>query len=125
MHDDGGNRFAAGVRRREERVQLGHRHLPAEPVEATEEDELQLLDDRARDAEEEVVEAPVLEVVFDPGAPHPADAAVDHDHLPVVDVTEAAQVPARRPVVSEWADLHTRLRCAHDADLDTRPVSRS
>ena len=53
-------------------------------------------DDRALDAHEQVVERAVLEVILDPGAADPADPAVDDHDLAVVDVPEAAQVPAGR-----------------------------
>jgi hypothetical protein len=72
------------------------RDRAAEPAEAGEEDELQLRDHRAREADEQVVEAAVVEVVLDPGAADPGDAAVDDEQLAVVDA------PGR----------------AHDADVD-------
>ena len=55
-------------------------------------------------AEEEVVEAAVVEVVLDPGAADPADPAVDDEELAMVEVTELR----RRP----------QPRRAHDADVD-------
>ena len=94
MQDDGGNPLAALLRLREEGVELGRRHRAAEPAKAGEEDQLQLGDDGACHADEQIVEAPVLEVILDPGAPDPADPAVHDDHLAVVDVPERANVPA-------------------------------
>ena len=49
------------------------------------------------------MEAAVVEVVLDPGAADPADAAVDDEELAVVEVAELRRRPARR---------------AHDADVD-------
>ena len=66
------------------------------------------------------MEAAVLEVVLDPGATDPADAAVDHDDLAVVDVTDSREVPALRATAAEWPGGNTRLRRAHDADLHAR-----
>ena len=85
------------------------RHLTAEPAEAREEDELELRDDRARDAEEQVVEAAVLEVVLDAGAADPADAPVDDHDLAVVDVPERREVPARGSALPERPDRRARL----------------
>ena len=90
----------------------------AEPAEAREKDELQLSHDGSRDAQEEVVEAAVLEVVLDPGSADPAHATVDQDDLSVVDVPEACQIPAGRPAAAERPDRHSRLRGADDADLN-------
>ena len=73
---------------------LVDRDLATEPAQAGDEHELELRDDRALDAHEQVVELAVLEVILDPGAADPADPAVDDHDLAVVDVPEAAQVPA-------------------------------
>ena len=67
-------------------VQLAGRELTAEPAEAGEEDQLELGDDRPRHAQEEVVEAPVLEVILDARPADPAHAPVDDEDLPVIDV---------------------------------------
>ena len=67
---------------------------PPEPEEARDEHELELADDRPFEPHEQVVEPPVLEVVLDPCAADPADAAVDDDDLAVVDVPDGAEVPA-------------------------------
>ena len=67
-----------------------------QPREARHEDELELRDDGAGDAHEEIVEAAVLEVILDAGAPDPADPAVDDDQLAMVDVPELVKVPLAR-----------------------------
>ena len=69
-------------------------------------------------ADEEVVEAAVVEVVLDPGAADPADAAVDDDQLAMVDVAELAHAPA--PGAGRGRRLRPRAqpRRAHDADID-------
>ena len=72
------------------------RHRSAQPAEAGEEHELELVDDRARDADEQIVEATVLEVVLDARPTDPADPAVDDEHLAVIEVPERVQVPAPR-----------------------------
>ena len=74
----------------EEGVELLRRHGAAEPAEAGEEHELQLRDHRPREADEQVVEATVGEVVLDPRAADPADAAVDDEDLAVVDAPRRA-----------------------------------
>ena len=70
------------------------------------------------DADEEVVEAAVVEVILDPGAADPADAAVDDHDLAMVDVPEPAEVPARSPARAEGptgpvAGLLSPRRSAH------------
>ena len=64
------------------------------------------------------MEAAVLEVILDPGAADPPDAAVDDHDLAVVDVPEPPEVPARFPAAAERADGHPRAGGSHDADLD-------
>ncbi len=96
------------------------RDRPTKPTEAGEEDQLQLSDHRTSDPHEQVVEATVLEVVFDPGSADPADSSVDDDELAMVDVPQATQVPASRAVGSERAELCSGLRRSDDADIDTR-----
>ena len=59
---------------------------------AQQEDRLELGDDRALDPAHDVVEALVVVVVLDPAAADVADAAIDHDHLAMV---EMEQVLAR------------------------------
>ena len=103
--------------RGEEHVQLVDRDRAVQPLEAGDEDELQLGDDRAGDPEEEVVEASVVEVVLDTGAADPPGAAVHDDELPVVEVAEPAEVPGppsarrRRLGPRPWA------HGPHDADV--------
>ena len=118
VEDGRGHRSATRLERREEAVELGRRHLAAQPAEAREEDELQLRDDGPGDAQEEVVKAPVVEVVLDPRPADPARAAVDDHELAVVDVPEGGEVPARVSAPTERPDRGPRLRGADDADLD-------
>jgi hypothetical protein len=77
-----------------------------------------LRDDRPREADEEVVEAAVLEVVLDPGASDPADPPVDHEQLAMVDVAERAEVPTDVAVGAERAERRPCLRRPDDADVD-------
>jgi hypothetical protein len=93
-------------------------YLASQPVEADEKDELELGDDRAGDAYEEVEEASVLEMVLDPGAAHPANAAVNDGNLAMVDMAERGEVPARRASATKRSNGRTELCGAHDADLD-------
>ena len=65
-----GNR--ASLERREEGIQFGDGNRSSQPAEAGEKDELELGDDRAGDAQEQVVEATVLEVVLDSRAARPS-----------------------------------------------------
>ena len=116
MEDDRGDRVSR-FGYREQGLELGDVDASAEPAEAREEDELELGDDGAAEPEEEVVEAAVLEVVLDSGAPDPPDATVDDDPFPVVDVREAGEVPAQRAAGSQRSDGSPRLRRADDADL--------
>ena len=91
---------------REEGVELLGRDRAAEPAEAGEEDELELRDDRPGDADEQSWKRPSCEVVLDPRAADPADAAVDDEELAVVDAPQLygfhrtappGRAPARRP----------------------------
>ena len=95
------------------------RNRPTEPAEARDEDQLELRDHRAGDADEQVVEAAVLEVILDPGAADPADAAVDDDDLAMIDVSEPGEVPARGAPGAERAGRRPHLCRAHDAHFDT------
>ena len=88
VQDDGGRTAGAFVERGEERLCAVCRDRAAEPAKAREEHELELRHDGALEADEQVVEAAVLEVIFDPGAADPADAPVDDDRLAMVDVTD-------------------------------------
>jgi hypothetical protein len=88
---------------REERFELAARDRSFEPAEAHDEYELELGDDRPRDAHEQIVESTVLEVILDPRTADPPDPPVDHDGLPMVDVAEMAEVPARRSVGGQWS----------------------
>ena len=101
MQHDRRHRVRAVLERREEGGDLGDGDGAAEPAKAGEEHELELRDDGAGDANEQVVEATVLEVVLDSGAADPADPAVDDDDLAVVDVPEGAEVPAHGPASPE------------------------
>ena len=102
----------------EERVELRCRYRPAEPAEAREEDELQLARDRAGDAQKEVVEAAVVEVVVDPGAADPPDPAVDDQVLAVVDVPELFNRPAGGIAGGGGLWGRAQLHRAHHAHLD-------
>ena len=84
--------------------------LALEPAKAGHEHELQLRHDGAADADEEVVEFAVLEVVLDPGAADPADPSVHDDDLAVVDMPQSTQVPASRAAAAERAARRARLR---------------
>jgi hypothetical protein len=103
--------------RLERREQLVEDYLPAEPPDAREEDELELRHDRPRDAHEEIVEAPVPEVILDAGATHPSDRTVDDRELAVVDVPERAEVPPRSRLRRRAPALRARLHRAHHPDL--------
>ena len=83
-------RDRARLELREEGVELLRRDGAAEPAEAREEHELQLRDDRPGEADEQVVEAAIGEMVLDPRAADPADAAVDDEQLAVVDAPRRA-----------------------------------
>ena len=117
VQDAGAQRVVPAVERGEQRVELGGGHPSAEPAEARDEDELELRDDRAGDADEEVVEAAVLEVVLDPGAADPAGPAVDDDRLAMVDVAELGEVPAQILLGAEQPAGRASLSRSHDADL--------
>ena len=118
VQHDRGHGIGAAVELREEGIELGCPDVPPEPAEGGDEHQLQLGDDRAGNAYEQIVEAPVLEVILDPGAAHPADAAVDDRHLAMVDVPELAKVPARVSRAAERTGRRACLHRAHDADLD-------
>ena len=118
VEDDGGHRSGARVEGREQPGGAVHRNDATQPAEAGDEDELQLRDDRSLDADEQVVELAVLEVILDPGASDPADAAVDNHDLAVVDVPQAAEVPAGGATRVERAAGCARLDRARHAHLD-------
>jgi hypothetical protein len=67
------------------------------------------------------VEAAVLEVVLDAGSTDPPDGPVDHDDLPVVDVREVADVPARGAAGGDRLRRRPRLCGAHHPYLDASP----
>ena len=115
---------ASAARARERAASSPGGHGAAEPAEAREEDELELRDDRPLDADEEVVEAAVLEMVLDPGAADPADPPVDDDDLAVVDVPERRGSSDRAIVRAERPE-RPALRAARYARLHARAVSRS
>jgi hypothetical protein len=97
LEDDRRNRVRPCLQEREQAVELVAPNRAPEPVEAGQEEELELRYHRPGGAYELLVEAAVVEVVLDSSAADPADAAV-HDHdLAMVDVPEARQVPACRP----------------------------
>ena len=110
----------AVLQRRKQGVQLSRRDLAAKPAVTGDEDELELRDDRPGHAHEEVVEAPVLEVVFDAGAADPPDAAVDDHDLAVIDVTQAGEIPFQLPVAPERPEGRAHLRRPNDADRYSR-----
>ena len=112
---------ASVVRGGQQLVERRRGHRAAEPAKAAEEDELELLHDGPGHAEEQVVEATVREVVFDPGAADPPDSSVDDHDLAVIDVTQRSQVPVHAAPGAEHAALRPRLRRAHHADLRARP----
>ncbi len=97
VEDDRRHGVRAILERGEEGRDLGDGNAAAEPAKAGEKHELELRDDGTGDANEQVVEATVLEVVLDSGAADPADPAVDDDDLAMVDVPERAEVPAHGP----------------------------
>jgi hypothetical protein len=72
------------------------------------------------DADEEVVEATVLKVVLDACAPDPADPAVHHDELAMVDVPEPAHVPPGRATPTQCSGGNAKPGRTHDANLDSR-----
>ncbi len=120
VQDRRGHRARLGVR--EERRQLLRRHAAAEPAEAGDEHELELRDDRPGHAHEQVVEAAVGEVVLDPRATDPADAAVDDEQLAVVDASHRAHDldvdPAGPQPLVEAARLAGARADAVDDDAD-------
>ena len=107
-------------------VKCRRRERAAQPPEAGEEHERELIDHRPGDAYEQIVEAPVAEVVLDPGAADPAGAAVDDRHLAMVEVAERVQVPARRATGAERAECSADLASPAPRTRRRRPsVSRS
>ena len=88
MEHDRRRWITSGVERREERIEVGARHRSAQPAEAGQEHELELVHDRPRDAQEQIVEATVLEVILDACPTDPADPAIDDEQLAVVEVPE-------------------------------------
>ena len=113
VEDDRGD--VAGALVREQRFDPVR--LPAQPAQARDEDELELRHDRPGDPDEQVVEAPVLEVILDPRAADPADPAVHDDDLAMVDVPEAREIPVQGAASAERAGRRPGLRRPHDADL--------
>ena len=108
----------SGVECREERIELCVRHGPAEPAKAGEEHELELVDDGPRDAQEQIVEATVLEVILDARPADPTDAAIDDQQLAVIEVSERVQGPAHRLPCVDRARLRAQLGGPHDAHCD-------
>ena len=118
MQNVGRHRVAARDELRQQRIECAERNLAAEPAEARDEDELELGDHGAGRPQEQVVEAPVLEVILDPRAADPTDPAVDDQHLAVVDVPETGKVPAGRAAGVERPERCTCPGASHDTDLD-------
>ncbi len=106
------------VVRREEKLEIVQGNDAAQPAECRDEHELQLRDDRPGDTEEEIMEAPVVEVVLDPRAADPADAAVDDDELAVVDASEPVEVPPSGAAGRERLGGSAQLRRSHHPDVD-------
>ena len=101
---------------------LGNR--AAEEPEARDEHDAELSDHRALDADEQVVEPPVLEVILDACTSDPSDPTVDDDRLAMVDVAEGTDVPAHRRRGAQRACACPRLRGSCDDDLDPRRDKR-
>jgi hypothetical protein len=120
VQDAGGHRIGPALQEGNQRVEVRPVDLAPKPAEARQEDQLKLRHHGAFDAEKEIVEAAVLEMVLDACAADPADPTV-HDHeLAMVDVPEPAQVPTGRAVVRQRSGGDARPRRAHDANLDPR-----
>jgi len=81
---------------------------------------LQLRRDGTRDAQEEVVEPPVVEVVLDARATDPAHTTVDDDEFAMVDVPESVEVPPSRAGCRYGLDRGTQLNRADHPDVDAR-----
>jgi hypothetical protein len=107
-----------GLECRKERGQLGLRYRAAEESKTRGEYETELSDHRALDADEQVVEPPVLEVILDACPSDPSDPTVDDNRLAVVDVAEGADVPAHRRRGTQRPCACPRLRGSCDDDLD-------
>ena len=84
---------------------------------AEQEDRLELGDDRALDPAHDVVEALVVVVVLDPATTDVPDAAIDHDHLAVVEMQQVFSVGVVRPG-AQVAGAHDDDPIVGD-DLDT------
>ncbi len=108
----------SGVERRQERIEVGARHGSTQPAEAGQEHELELVHDRTRDPQEQIVEATVLEVILEACPTDPADPAIDDEQLPMVEVPEPFQVPTRRPPSADRARLRARLGRPDDTHCD-------
>lgn len=80
-------------------------------------DELELGHDGSAQAQEEVVELAVAEVVLE-ARPDPAGAAVDYDQLAVVDVADAAKVEPERALGSDRPLTRDRLHAVVDHHVD-------
>ena len=91
-----------------------------QPVECRDEDELQLRCDGTRDAKEQVVEPPVVEVILDSRAADPANATVDDDQLAMVDVPEPVEVPPSGAACHDGPDRSPQLDRPDDPDVDAR-----
>jgi hypothetical protein len=102
----------------EERRDLGCLDRAAEPTKAREEHQLELRDDRAGDAEEEVMEAAVLEVVLDTGSADQPTRPSTTTTLRWSIVAELGQVPPSGAVPSQRPERRSKLGRAHDAYLD-------
>ena len=95
----------------EERRDVADAH--AVMTEARHRDALELGHDRSAQAQEEVVELSVPEVVLE-ARPDPAGAAVDDDQLAVVDVADAAKVEPERTLGPDRPPPRGRLHAVVD-----------
>jgi hypothetical protein len=77
------------------------------------EDRLELGDDRPLEPEHEVVGTGHV-MVLDAGPTHIADAAVDDDDLPMVEVAEVVQAPVDATLTEEPVEVQERALVRHD-----------
>jgi len=57
-------------------------------------------------------------MVLDPGPTHIADAAVDDDDLPMVEVAEVVQAPVDATLTEEPVEVQERALVRHDLHAD-------
>ena len=118
MEHNGRNGVITSVERGKQLGNALHRNRPSEPTQAGDEDQLQLSYHRAFDPDEQVMKCTIFEMILDPGATHPADPAVDHDDLPMIDVPQARQVPLHLSTLAEWPPRHSNPSRAGNAHLN-------